>query len=345
MKVPAPDPNGPPSPLLGERAGGEGALPVPVYWIKVARRLREACRPLLLHHGFDLRPGSGAGLRKALEAGETPLVLLGAEADPLQAGAGCGGQPYTILLGEGEPHLRQRCLQAEIQAWIPTPDPDQVYLACRTGLAWSHLWREVSSARARLEELQQNRSLLEQETDLLRSQALTDPLTELLNRRAFTQHLEHALHQWERHRRPFTLILGDLDYFKLINDRFGHLVGDQVLRAVAQRIRSTLRRADLAFRIGGEEFAILLTETPLSAGADVADKIRRRIDESPVPLDTGQTVLPTMSFGVGSPEETEVTTLFHRVDQALYAAKRKGRNRIEIVRGPRGRSEAPRAGA
>ena len=108
--------------------------------------------------------------------------------------------------------------------------------------------------------------MLELETSRLRSEVLTDPLTELLNRRAFNQHLEHAVNQWERHHRPFVLILGDLDYFKLINDRFGHLVGDQVLKAVAQRIGASLRRSDLAFRIGGEEFAIILTESSLQRG-------------------------------------------------------------------------------
>jgi diguanylate cyclase (GGDEF)-like protein len=127
------------------------------------------------------------------------------------------------------------------------------------------------------------------------------------------------------------LILGDLDYFKLINDRFGHLVGDQVLRAVAQRIGSSLRRSDLAFRIGGEEFAVILSESGLNAGAEVAEKIRRRIDELPVTLDSGQNVFPTMSFGVGAPDGSDGAALFARVDQALYLAKRKGRNRIEVI--------------
>jgi len=158
-----------------------------------------------------------------------------------------------------------------------------------------------------------------------------DPLTELLNRRAFNQHLDHAVNQWVRHARPFVLILGDLDYFKLINDRFGHMVGDQVLKTVSLRIRASLRKSDLAFRIGGEEFAILLTETQLKAGLDVAEKIRRRIDETPVTLDSGQSVFPTMSFGIGGPDGHDAGALFSRVDTALYAAKHKGRNRVELT--------------
>lgn len=173
--------------------------------------------------------------------------------------------------------------------------------------------------------------MLELETTSLRNEVLADSLTGLLNRRAFYQHLEHAVNQWERHHRSFVLILGDLDYFKLINDRFGHLVGDQVLRAVAQRMGASLRRSDLAFRIGGEEFAIILTESSLSAGTEVAEKIRRRIDEQPVTLESGQNVFPTMSFGLGVPDLGDSAGLFARVDQALYLAKRKGRNRIEVL--------------
>jgi diguanylate cyclase (GGDEF)-like protein len=169
------------------------------------------------------------------------------------------------------------------------------------------------------------------EANALRSEVLMDPLTGLLNRRAFDQNLENAFNQWERHRRSFVLVLGDLDYFKLINDRFGHLVGDEVLRALAQRMRRGLRKSDLAFRIGGEEFAILLTETTLQAGTEVAEKIRRRIDENPLSLESGQKVFPTMSFGVGGPEGHTVSSLFSAVDQSLYVAKNKGRNRVEVA--------------
>jgi diguanylate cyclase (GGDEF)-like protein len=104
-----------------------------------------------------------------------------------------------------------------------------------------------------------------------------------------------------------------------------------VLTAVAQRISTSLRRSDLAFRIGGEEFAILLSESSLKAGAEVAEKIRRRIDELPVTLESGQNVFPTMSFGLGAPDGSDSATLFARVDQTLYLAKRKGRNRVEVL--------------
>jgi diguanylate cyclase (GGDEF)-like protein len=218
--------------------------------------------------------------------------------------------------------------------WLTLPLSAPMMLhACRKAVEWLHIKRIQSECQFHLNDLVEQRKVLELETNALRNEVLTDSLTELLNRRAFNQHLDYAVSQWERHHRPFVLILGDLDYFKLINDRFGHLVGDQVLKAVAQRISSSLRRSDLAFRIGGEEFAVLLSESSLHAGAEVAEKIRRRIDEQPVTLDSGQNVFPTMSFGVGTPDGADAENLFARVDQSLYVAKRKGRNRIEVLAG------------
>jgi len=173
--------------------------------------------------------------------------------------------------------------------------------------------------------------MLEIEAAALRNEVLTDPLTELLNRRAFDQNLDHALRQWERHRRAFVLVLGDVDHFKLINDRFGHPVGDEVLRQLADRIRSALRKSDLAFRIGGEEFAVLLTETSLKGGAEVANKLRRCIDEEPVSLSTGQTIFPTVSFGVCGPGAPTLAALMAQVDRALYQAKSLGRNRVVVA--------------
>ena len=127
------------------------------------------------------------------------------------------------------------------------------------------------------------------------------------------------------------LILSDVDHFKLVNDRFGHLVGDHVLQGLAQRIRNALRRSDLAFRIGGEEFAVILPETGLRAGTEVAEKLRRRIDQEPLTLDSGQSIFPTMSFGVGIPGADSPGQLFAQVDTALYRAKNGGRNAVEVV--------------
>ena len=108
-------------------------------------------------------------------------------------------------------------------------------------------------------------------------------------------------------------------------------MGDEVLRQIAGRIRASLRKSDLAFRIGGEEFAILLTETSLKAGAEVGNKLRRSIDENPILLPTGQSIFPTMSFGVGGPGASTQEALMAQVDRALYQAKRMGRNQVVVA--------------
>jgi diguanylate cyclase (GGDEF)-like protein len=298
------------------------------------RTLRVAVEPI----GFGLRACTPAELPEAIASGRPPILFLGVDPTGAEARAVLDSlaeldhPPYPILVGRPGPDLLHPLLGAVDLDWLDLPlAAPLIRHGVRRALEWRHSKRIQREYHQQISELLERRSHLESEADALRSEVLTDPLTELLNRRAFNQHLEHAVNQWARHARPFVLILSDLDYFKLINDRFGHLVGDQVLRAVAQRIKASLRRSDLAFRIGGEEFAILLTETQISAALDVADKIRRRIDETPVSLVSGQSVFPTMSFGVGGPNGDDPGSLFARVDQALYAAKHKGRNRVELA--------------
>ena len=293
------------------------------------------------HLGFVLQGCPAKDLGMAVQDLRPPILFLGLgrsvdrTLEVMQGLSVLNRPPYPILVGNLPDEAGQRrLLTAGAKDWLSPPlsGPMMVH-ACRRAVEWIHSRRIQLECQRHINDLVEQRKVLELETSALRNEVLTDSLTELLNRRAFNQHLEHAVNQWERHRRSFVLILGDLDYFKLINDRFGHLVGDQVLRAVAQRISTSLRRSDLAFRIGGEEFAIILTESSLHAGAEVAEKIRRRIDELPVTLDSGQNVFPTMSFGLGVPDTAESSGLFAKVDQALYVAKRKGRNRIEVLAG------------
>ncbi|MDR3673045.1 MAG: diguanylate cyclase [Holophaga sp.] len=299
----------------------------------------ERIREVVQHLGFELQVGSRKNLPQTLQAWHPPILFMGLghsleqAQTTLQSLPPLPRGPYPILVG-GLPSEagQRRLLTAGAMDWLTLPLSGPMMLhACRKAVEWIHIKRIQMEYQHQLQDLVEQRKVLELETNALRNEVLTDALTELLNRRAFDQHLEHAVNQWERHHRSFVLILGDLDYFKLINDRFGHLVGDQVLRSVAQRISSSLRRSDLAFRIGGEEFAIILIESGLNAGAEVAEKIRRRIDESPVTLESGQNVFPTMSFGVGAPDGAGGLALFARVDQSLYVAKRKGRNRIEVL--------------
>ncbi|WP_306600633.1 diguanylate cyclase [Geothrix sp. 21YS21S-2] len=326
-------------PLLDGTAARDGGDPVPALAMGIrpetAGRMREAVAAI----GLDLRTCARQDLEPALAALRPPILFLGVDASGEQALEvlrtldGAAQAPSVILVGGKVPEATQcRLLDAGARDWVPLPLSVPLLLhGCRCALEWTHLKRLKLEYQHQLQDMAERRGALEREACTLRSEVLTDPLTELLNRRAFSQHLEHAVSQWERNRRPFVLILGDLDYFKLTNDRFGHLVGDAVLKAVGQRIRSSLRRSDLAFRIGGEEFAILLMETSLRAGTEVAEKIRERIEAAPLKVESGQTVFPTMSFGVGAPDGEDSGRLFLRVDEALYLAKHKGRNRVEVM--------------
>jgi diguanylate cyclase (GGDEF)-like protein len=295
---------------------------------------------MLQHYGMEVHSPPTRNAVKAPRALKAPVLLMGLSSGGVDGALAMVAQlreqghlPYTILVGQVKDEAAQRkLLLAGISDWVPLPLPaPRLIHACKRAIEWMHARRIQAEYESAIHDLRERRSMLEIEAAALRNEVLTDPLTELLNRRAFDQNLEHAVRQWERHRRAFVLLLGDVDHFKLINDRFGHPVGDEVLRLMATRIRSALRKSDLAFRIGGEEFAVLLTETSVKGGAEVANKLRRCIDEDPVVLPGGQAISPTMSFGVGGPGATSIAALMAQVDKALYQAKSLGRNRVVVV--------------
>lgn len=161
-----------------------------------------------------------------------------------------------------------------------------------------------------------------------------DELTRLFNRRHFMERLDQEISRSRRHRMFLSIILFDLDHFKDVNDRYGHLVGDRMLQHVARTTRSCLRDHDILARFGGEEFIILLPQTDPSGARLVAERIRGRLAETPLDLENGQEagVVTTASFGVCSlrPEEhsADALQLLHQVDEALYKAKAEGRNRV-----------------
>ena len=165
----------------------------------------------------------------------------------------------------------------------------------------------------------------EQLTDI----ALTDDLTNLPNRRHLIEQLEREYIRARRYRRPLSLIYIDLDGFKSINDRFGHLFGDEILRGTAIAMRAVLRSTDLLARIGGDEFSVLLPETNLEGGRRVANKLRKALAAYSERLDP---IIPTLSFcaGVGQlrREDKSIDDLIGRADEAQYRAKDAGKDQI-----------------
>ncbi len=165
--------------------------------------------------------------------------------------------------------------------------------------------------------------------------ASVDGLTGLFNRRHFLELAEIEWSRSDRYERPLALMMIDIDRFKSINDHFGHDVGDRVIEHVASICREGKRASDIVARIGGEEFVILLPETPIESAVLVAERLRRRIAESPL-LDAAARVALTVSIGVaqaGRGTET-IEALMKHADAALYRAKNTGRDRVVAAADP-----------
>ena len=161
--------------------------------------------------------------------------------------------------------------------------------------------------------------------------AITDALTGLFNRRYMENHLGTLVEQASARGKPLALLALDIDHFKSINDTHGHDAGDDVLRDFALRIKRSIRGIDLACRCGGEEFIIVMPETDMAVAASVAERLRRRIATEPFAISEGTRTIPvTLSIGIATLRERDDTPagLLKRADQALYRAKRDGRNRV-----------------
>lgn len=163
-----------------------------------------------------------------------------------------------------------------------------------------------------------------------RLKALIDPLTGLPNRAAWSERLAHEVAQWQAHGNPLLIAMLDLDHFKRINDGYGHLAGDKVLKIIAAQLTKHLRPGDFVARFGGEEFVLLIPNTPLPAGLQLLEKLRAAIEACPFHF-KGEPVTLTASIGVAPfalGERSE--QVLKRADEALYRAKHKGRNTIEF---------------
>jgi two-component system cell cycle response regulator len=161
--------------------------------------------------------------------------------------------------------------------------------------------------------------------------AITDGLTGLYNRRYMETHLGSLVEQAASRGKPLTILVLDIDYFKAINDGHGHDAGDDVLREFAIRIRKSIRGIDLACRLGGEEFVIVMPETDMAVAAIVAERLRRRIASEPFAVTQGTKAIDvTISIGIATLDTADdnASTILKRADQALYRAKRDGRNRV-----------------
>lgn len=171
---------------------------------------------------------------------------------------------------------------------------------------------------------------LHSQTEQLTEQALTDALTGIANRRHLLERLELEFDRAHRYRRPLSLIYLDLDGFKAINDQFGHLMGDEILRGAAIALRAVLRSVDLLSRIGGDEFSVLLPETNLEGARRVTNKLRKALTAYSQSLDP---MIPSISFcaGIGQlrRDDETIDDILARADEALYRAKDIGNGQVQ----------------
>jgi two-component system cell cycle response regulator len=232
--------------------------------------------------------------------------------------------PVVFLTGQRSAELRDQSIDAGADDFLTKPI-DRVEL------------------RARLKAMLRIRALtraLEEKTHELERAVRTDPLTRLGNRRSFDERLIAEVARTRRHGHPLALLMFDLDHFKQVNDRFGHLVGDDLLALFGSILREDLRASDLPCRYGGEEFLIIAPETSAERARVVAERIRVKFRMRSGAVGAGGP--QTVSVGISASDVLEVQlserALLAAADDALYRAKENGRDRVEVSRRPPGES-------
>lgn len=167
--------------------------------------------------------------------------------------------------------------------------------------------------------------------EVQRQKALIDPLTGLPNRAAWSERLDHEVNTWHQRGNSLSLAMLDLDHFKRINDGYGHLAGDKVLKIIANVLRKYLRPNDFIARFGGEEFVLLMPDSALEEALAVGEGLRAAIEACPFHF-KGEPVTITMSMGLAQFQPGERSDLaLKRADEALYRAKAAGRNRVQAA--------------
>jgi diguanylate cyclase len=194
----------------------------------------------------------------------------------------------------------------------------------------SELTEQLRHMQLKLDEMEKLAESAQYAIEEQRKKAMHDSLTGLPNREAYQQRLEQEVQRIERYGGNLSLMVCDVDLFKRINDAYGHLAGDKVLKIIAKSLQKNLRSSDFIARFGGEEFVALMPETSTNEAKIVAEKMRRKIEESPFNFKK-EPVQITVSFGISEFAKGETADeVFSRADKALYEAKDKGRNQVQL---------------
>jgi two-component system cell cycle response regulator len=222
--------------------------------------------------------------------------------------------PILVLVSEGETRKLAQALDMGVNDYLMRPvDRNELLARVRTQLRKKRYGDR-----------------LRHNMQLSLEMAITDQLTSLHNRRYMARHLD-TLMKNAAPAKPISFLIMDIDYFKAVNDTYGHDAGDEVLREFASRVSANVRGIDLACRYGGEEFVVVMPDTDVNFAYAVAERLRHSVETVPFPISRDPSrINVTVSIGIASSVGGEDTseTLLHRADQALYRAKREGRNRV-----------------
>jgi two-component system, cell cycle response regulator len=295
------------------------ASPIPVLLVDAGASLGDTLERALVEAGYAVSRASSVTVAIQLTmdtAFAGALVELSMPAESGQAvvthfGSDERGAPVVVLASEHADEL----LEAGA-ADVVSPQAPVAEVLARLG-------RCVRAA--------EHVQALIRERDQLKALSTTDGLTQLANHRAFQERLREEFRRAQRYDDPLAVILMDVDHFKVINDTHGHLAGDDVLRRVAQAMRTAVRETDFVARYGGEEFGVLLPKTHLAGALTVAERMSQGLKAVRAGADSAIRV--TASFGVSGFPGRGVTTaelLLKTADEALYRSKREGRNKISL---------------
>ncbi len=191
--------------------------------------------------------------------------------------------------------------------------------------------QKVTALQQHLAEMKNKISTVNEQSRMLEQELLNDPLTGAYNRRAYDRNIENEMSRYLRYKRPFSMLMLDVDHFKKINDTYGHTIGDKCLKEIIKRIKPALRDTDFLARYGGEEFIVILPETDGEIAKEAAERMRSIVENIEF-LHKKELVKITISIGVTQvmPSDETHEAIFHRTDQALYKAKNSGRNRVVL---------------
>ncbi|MCL6433502.1 MAG: diguanylate cyclase [Leptolyngbyaceae cyanobacterium HOT.MB2.61] len=238
------------------------------------------------------------------------------------------GDPWLERNWEMESRAEALESGADAYLWLPRNNPRGEVLAKEALKQQDRLLRSQIMSGLRM--VKTHRGLM-RTNDILSAIALSDPLTELNNRRALDWELPRQIQNARSRSEPLSLVMLDVDYFKNINDTYGHPVGDRTLQLISSRLRHNLRFRDTLFRYGGEEFVIILSNTDQQEASLVASRLCRLISEQPFTIDENLDLHLTISAGTASLKPTDDSrgaSLLQRADQNLLQAKSSGRNRV-----------------